>query len=46
LLKSPPVAFRFDIVEVLLENGAVKELRHLPNSFSLSTPFRYGGVRG
>jgi putative endonuclease len=41
LLKSPPVKFRFDIVEVLLEDGEVKEIRHLPNTFSLSKPFRY-----
>ncbi len=42
LLKNPPVKFRFDIVEVLLENGEVREIRHLPNTFSLSKPFRYG----
>jgi putative endonuclease len=42
LLKYPPVKLRFDIVEVLLDNGAVREIRHLPNSFSLSKPYRYG----
>ena len=42
LLKNPPVKFRFDIVEVLLENGAVREIRHLPNTFALSPPRRYG----
>jgi putative endonuclease len=41
LLKRPPVKFRFDIVEVLLADGAVQEIRHLPNTFSLSRPFRY-----
>ena len=41
LLKSPPVKFRFDIVEVLLADGVVREIRHLPNTFSLSRPFRY-----
>ena len=41
LLKNPPVKFRFDIVEVLLHNGAVAEVRHLPNSFTLSKPYRY-----
>jgi len=41
LLKNPPVKFRFDIVEVLLADGVVKEIRHLPNTFSLSRPFRY-----
>ena len=41
LLKNPAVKFRFDIVEVLLRDGAVQEVRHLPNSFVLSKPFRY-----
>ena len=41
LLKNPPVKFRFDIVEVLLADGEVREIRHLPNSFSLSKPYRY-----
>ncbi len=41
LLKHPPVKFRFDIVEVLLADGAVREIRHLPNTFSLSRPYRY-----
>jgi putative endonuclease len=42
LLKCPPVRVRFDIVEVLLSEGAVWEIRHLPNTFSLSPPYRYG----
>jgi putative endonuclease len=42
LLKNPPVKIRFDIVEVLLENGAVAQIRHLPNTFTLTAPFRYG----
>ena len=42
LLKNPPVKIRFDIVEVLLEDGAVREVRHLPNTFALSAPYRYG----
>jgi putative endonuclease len=41
LLKNPPVKFRFDIVEVLLTGGEVREVRHLPNVFSLSKPYRY-----
>jgi len=41
LLKNPPVKFRFDIVEVLLADGAVREIRHLPNTFPLSKPYRY-----
>jgi putative endonuclease len=42
LLKNPPIKIRFDIVEVLLRDGAVREVRHLPNTFALSKPFRYG----
>jgi len=42
LLKQPPVKIRFDIVEVLLRDGAVREVRHLPNTFTLSRPYRYG----
>ncbi|HEY4417800.1 MAG TPA: YraN family protein [Verrucomicrobiae bacterium] len=41
LLKNPPVKFRFDIVEVLLAEGKVGEIRHLPNTFPLSHPYRY-----
>ena len=40
-LNNPRVKFRFDIVEVLLKEGAVGEIRHLPNAFALSRPFRY-----
>ncbi len=42
LLKQPPVRIRFDIVEVLLLDGAVDQVRHLPNSFALAPPYRYG----
>ena len=42
LLKNPEVKIRFDIVEVLLADGEVREIRHLPNTFSLSKPYRYG----
>jgi len=42
LLKNPKVKFRFDIVEVLLADGGVREIRHLENSFELSRPLRYG----
>jgi len=42
LLKNPPIKIRFDVVEVLLKDGTVQEVRHLPNTFSLSAPFRYG----
>jgi len=42
LLKNPQVKLRFDIVEVLLQNGAVREVRHLPNTFAMERPYRYG----
>src|SRR5437867_13146991 len=42
LLRNPEVKLRFDIVEVLLDAGEVREVRHLPNTFSLSLPWRYG----
>ena len=42
LLKQPRVKMRFDIVEVLLRGGAVGQVRHLPNTFPLSPPYRYG----
>ena len=42
LLKNPRVKIRFDIVEVLLAEGGVREIRHLPNSFAMSRPLRYG----
>jgi len=42
LLKNPQVKIRFDIVEVVLADGDVREVRHLPNTFSLSKPYRYG----
>jgi putative endonuclease len=42
LLKNPVVKIRFDIVEVLLADGEVREIRHLPNTFVMSRPLRYG----
>ena len=42
LLKNPEVKIRFDIVEVLLREGAVREVRHLPNTFPMERPYRYG----
>ncbi len=42
LLKKPPVKVRFDIVEVILEDSTVKEIRHLPNTFEMAKPYRYG----
>lgn len=42
LLKNPEVKIRFDIVEVLLADGDVREVRHLVNTFTLTKPYRYG----
>lgn len=42
LLKNPAVKVRFDIVEVLLAKDKVCEVRHLPNTFALARPYRYG----
>jgi putative endonuclease len=42
LLKNPAVKIRFDIVEVLLAENEVREIRHLPNTFPLAKPHRYG----
>jgi putative endonuclease len=42
LLKNPAIKIRFDVVEVLLEDSQVAEVRHLPNMFTLTPPFRYG----
>jgi len=42
LLENPAVKIRFDIVEVLLEDGEVAEVRHLPNTFTLTPPLRHG----
>src|SRR5580698_2185805 len=36
LIKNPEVKIRFDIVEVLLADSEIKEIRHLPNSFAMS----------
>ncbi len=43
LLKDSQVKIRFDIVEVLLdEDEKVGEIRHLPNTFNLTPPYRHG----
>jgi putative endonuclease len=42
LLNNPQVIIRFDIVEVLLTDGVVREVRHLPNTFPMEKPYRYG----
>jgi putative endonuclease len=41
-LRNPLVKVRFDIVEVLLSDGVVREVRHLPNTFAMEWPYRYG----
>ena len=41
-LRNPPVKLRFDIVEVLLLDGAVREVQHLENAFAMERPYRYG----
>ncbi len=41
-LDEPRVKVRFDIVEVLLAAGEVREVRHLPCAFQLSAPYRHG----
>ena len=42
LLRNPTVKIRFDIVEVLLQDDQVHEVRHLLNSFPMERPYRYG----
>jgi putative endonuclease len=42
LLKDRQVKIRFDIVEVLLTDGEVREVRHLPNTFPMARPYRHG----
>lgn len=37
-LGNPEVKLRFDVVEVLLKEGAVAEVRHLPNAFVPERP--------
>lgn len=41
-LPDPRVRIRFDVVEVLHENGRVVEVRHLPCTFALTPPYRHG----
>lgn len=40
-LGRPQVKFRFDIVEVLLPGDGAPVIRHWPNAFPLSAPYRY-----
>lgn len=34
LLDNPPVPYRFDIIEVLLDGEQIREIRHIKNSFN------------
>jgi len=40
-LRDPNVKFRFDIVEVLLVDGKVNKVRHIPNAFPLTKAKRH-----
>jgi putative endonuclease len=46
LLGNPRVKTRFDVVEVLLADGAVREIRHLPNSLTMTRPYYWSQVEG
>lgn len=41
LINNPKIKIRFDIIEVLMTDGKVREIRHLPNTFPMSKPHRY-----
>lgn len=41
LLRYPKLKFRFDIVEVLIHEDRVADVRHLLNAFQLYSPYRY-----
>ncbi|WCJ60133.1 YraN family protein [Fontisphaera persica] len=43
-LGRPRVKFRFDVVEVLLPAEGPAVIRHWPNAFPLSQPYRYVAV--
>lgn len=40
-LKTRDVRWRFDIVEVLLQDGEIREVRHLPNAFPGDERYRF-----
>ena len=42
MLRKHPIKIRFDVVEVVHDSGVVREIRQLPNTFTLSAPFFYG----
>src|SRR5438046_1230688 len=41
LIQNPPIKIRFDIVEVLLSDGEVDELRHLQKGLPMAGTSRY-----
>jgi putative endonuclease len=41
LLDNPDILFRFDVVEVIIAEGAPPRLELLQNAFSLSEPYIY-----
>jgi putative endonuclease len=40
LLKGESICFRFDVVEVIIESGEVREIRHIEGSFNLQNLYR------
>lgn len=40
-LNHPDVNFRFDVVEVVLEEGKPPQIEHLKNVFQMPEPYRY-----
>ena len=41
LLDNPDILFRFDVVEVLMRDGAPPSLELIRNAFTLSQPYIY-----
>ena len=40
-LDQPRIKIRFDVVEVLVEDDKIMEIRHIPNAFPLSAPLSF-----
>jgi putative endonuclease len=41
MLDNPDILFRFDVVEVMVENSAKPRIELIKNAFSLSKPYLY-----
>ena len=41
MLDNPDIFFRFDVVEVVLAEGAKPRLEVIKNAFELAEPYRY-----